>query len=300
MRTWRRHAISTPARCGNAGIGFATVPTEDLQRFNEWLGHYGVVVNGEILFEPRQGMPIYDLFGQFVRQFPYAAWPVYARSVGNIVTEHPALKSLEELVLPWPSSLDLREATQPDVSYEVLIRSSAAAVRRDSASLDYAAVAQVGQSPADSYIGEEAPMAVLASGKFRSAFRTEDLPDGVDPQRFRSGQVGDTRSHLVVVGTPYLVADLLLRNQSGLQVFGINRAFVMNLLEAVQGDTDLAAARSRVPALSHLSPLFPESPALQSVFESLFTYINVLLIPLCLAIFGTLRLMRRNQRRGLN
>ena len=93
---------------------------------------------------------------------------------------------------------------------------------------------------------------------------------------------------------------LLLRNQSGLQVFGINRAFVMNLLEAVQGDTDLAAARSRVPALSHLSPLFPESPALQSVFESLFTYINVLLIPLCLAIFGTLRLMRRNQRRGLN
>ena len=26
-----------------------------------------------------------------MRQFPYAAWPVYARDLGNIVSDHPAL-----------------------------------------------------------------------------------------------------------------------------------------------------------------------------------------------------------------
>ncbi|MEQ9362846.1 MAG: Gldg family protein, partial [Leptospirales bacterium] len=284
---------------GNAGIGFAAVPGEDLQRFNEWLGRYGVVVNGEILFEPRQGMPIYDLFGQFVRQFPYAAWPVYARDLGNIVSDHPALAPIQELVLPWPSSLDLREAVQPNVSFDVLIRSTSGAVRRDSASLDYGLVAEVGSDAGDIRTGEEAPMAVFARGKFQSAYRKETLPESGDPARFRAGQVGDTTSNLVVIGTPYLISDLLLRNQAGLQVFGINRAFVLNLLEAVQGDTDLIAARSRVPALARLDPFFPESPTLQSAFETVFTWFHVLAIPAFLAIFGTLRLLRRNQRRGL-
>lgn len=284
---------------GNAGIGFAAVPGEDLQRFNEWLGHYGVVVNGEILFEPRQGTPIYDLFGQFVRQFPYAAWPVYARSVGNIVSENAALAPIEELVLPWPSSLDLREAVQPNVSFDVLIRSTTGAVRRDSASLDYGPVSEVGSAAGDVRTGEEAPMAVLATGKFQSAYQQDDLPENIDRARFRPGQVGDTTSNLVVIGTPYLVCDLLLRNEAGLQVFGINRAFVLNLLEAVQGDTDLIAARSQVPALARMDPFFPESPGLQSAFETLFTYFHILAIPLFLAIFGTLRLLRRNQRRGL-
>ncbi len=284
---------------GNTGIGFAAVPGEDLQRFNEWLGRYGVVVNGEVLFEPRQGMPIYDLFGQFVRQFPYAAWPVYARDLGNIVSDHPALAPIEELVLPWTSSLDLREAVQPNVSFEVLIRSTTEAVRRDSASLDYGPVAEVGSGAGDLRTGEEAPMAVLARGKFQSAFSQDTLPEGADAARFRPGQIGDTSANLVVIGTPYLVSDLLLRNQAGLQVFSINRAFVLNLLEAVQGDTDLIAARSRVPALARISPIFPESPTLQAAFESLFTYVHVLAIPIILAIFGTLRLLRRNQRRGL-
>ena len=284
---------------GNTGIGFATVPADDLQRFNEWLGRYGVVVNGEILFEPRQGTPIYDLFGQFVRQFPYAAWPVYAREAGNIVSENPALQPIQELVLPWASSLDLREAVQPDVNFDVLVRSTVGAVRRDSASLDYGPVAEVGSAAGDLSIGEEAPMAVLASGRFRSAFNKDNLPNDVDAERFRGGQVGDSVSNLVVIGTPYLVSDLLLRNQSGLQIFGINRAFVLNLLEAIQGDTDLVAARSQVPALARLDPLFPNNPGAQSWFERLFTYFHVLAIPVFLAIFGTLRLLRRNQRRGL-
>ncbi len=187
-----------------------------------------------------------------------------------------------------------------DVSFDVLIRSTPGAVRRDSSSLDYAAVAEVGGGAGATRSGTAAPMAVVASGKFRSAFTADTLPAGVATGRFRPGQVGDTTGNLVVIGTPYLVSDLLLRNQTLLQIFSINRAFVLNLLEAVAGDTDLIAARSRVPALSRIDPVFPDSPALQSVFESLFSYIHVLGLPIFLAIFGTLRLMRRNQRRGLD
>ena len=59
--------------------------------------------------------------------------------------------------------------------------------------------------------------------------------------------------NLAVIASPYMVSDILLHNQNGLQVFNLNRAFLLNLLEMMEGDTDLAEARSRQPTLSTLN-----------------------------------------------
>lgn len=285
---------------GGGGLGFATVPQEDLRRVNDWLGRYGVLLNGEILFEPRQAMPILDIFGQYLRQFNYSAWAVYDRRQGDLPSSHPAVKDIEQVVFPWFSSLDLREAQQPGAEFDVLVQSSPGVVRRETSSMEYAAVEAAGTEAADEVLGRAAPVAVLIHGKLKSAFAPDNLPEGVDAERFRVGQVGDSRANIVVAGSAYLVSDVLLREQAnGAQIFQLNRAFLLNLLEAVEGDTALLAARSRVRTISRIAPISADEEV-QSAFEAFFTWFHVLALPILLAIYGTVRLTARNRRRGLS
>ena len=185
---------------GGPGGGFATVPREELGKLNDWLGKYGITVNGEILFEPELSMAAMDIQGNFLRRVPNPAWAVYSRESGNIVSNHPALKELQQLIFPWFSSLDVKEARQAEVSFSTMIQSSPQAITRDSSSLSLRDIQSIGQEGGDSRVEGPRPVAVLAQGKFRSAFSSDKLPEGVNVDRFRSAQVGDTRGTLAVIG----------------------------------------------------------------------------------------------------
>lgn len=280
---------------GSAGFGFATTPQDELQKLNDWLGKYGVLVQPGVIFEPELGLPTMDVFGQFVRRVSYPAWAVYSRDTDNLQGDVAALAPITQLVLPWFSTLDLREATQPNVKFQALIVTTPGAIRKENASLDYLDAAKVGTQPDDARLGRAEPVAVLASGRFQSAFRRESLPEGADPALFRESQAGATESKVLVVGTPYLVSDVLFRNETGAAVFGLNRAFLLNLMESIQGDADLAAARARVRTVSRLGPAFTQSAFLQFIY----TWFHILAIPAGLAIYGIARLSGRNRRRGI-
>jgi hypothetical protein len=103
-----------------------------------------------------------------------------------------------------------------------------------------------------------------------------------------------------MLGTPYVVSDIFLRNEQNMQIFQLNAAFLAGLLDHLQGDTDLQAARSRIPTI----PLLEDPPEfimyfLGSAFESIFQWFHILGLPLLLALYGWRRLARRNQKRGL-
>ena len=275
-----------------ASLGMATVPKEELEALNAWLAKYGITLRNEILFEPKQAMPVWDFQGQFPRQILYPAWALYARKTGNIVGKHPALESIEQLVFPWFSSLDLQEAKQPGLKFQILVRSSPQAISRPSASLDYIEVQKTSQN-AREFLGRQAPLAVLASGKFKSAYPSlKDLPKGADRVLHLKEQAKDTSSHLAVIGTPYMVSDILLRNQLGTSIFRLNNAFLLNLIEAVTGDSELAAARSRQRTLS---TIIVKSKLLQNMISWGFS----LILPLALGLWGAWRLKERNKKRAL-
>ncbi|MBX7056577.1 MAG: GldG family protein [Leptospirales bacterium] len=280
---------------GAAGFGFASVPQEELKAMNEWLGRYGIIVEPGVILEPSHALPVNDIMGRFVRRVPYPAWAVFSSSDDTLPASLPALQSVRQIVAPWFSTLDLREAAQPNVRYQTLIRSGEEAYRRQSGSLDYEAALQAGRSPGDQVLPESAPVAALARGRFQSAFHRDALPAGADAALFRESQAGATEGSLAVIGTPYMLSDILLRNETGVAVFTLNRAFVLNLLEELNGDSDLAEARARTPQLATISPFFEEYPFLRLLFSSF----HILAIPGLLAAYGVLRLYGRNRRRGL-
>ena len=280
---------------GGGGLGFASIPAQDLQSFNEWLGRYGVVVQGGLLFEGQNFYTVEDFLYRFINSIPYPLWAYYRREEGNITGNHPAVAPLQQIILPWFSALDLREATQPGVEFRELIRSSPYVFRKENTGVDFQEVIDAVQSGTEPFLNQPATLAVLASGKFQSAFGPETLPAGADVTRFRPGQVGDSQGNLVVVGTPYLVSDIMFRTQSGLTAMQINRAFILNLLEVFIGDNDLLEARSRVRGFAQLKLWVQESEG----FQRVITYLFVVGLPLGLALYGFVRLRGRAQRRGL-
>ena len=272
-------------------IGPANVAKEDLEKLNQWLSKYGITLKGEILLEPSQSMPVWDFSGGFPMRIPYPAWAVYTRQATNVIGEHPALAAIGQLVFPWFSSLDIKQAKQPGLTFETLVQTSSSAVSLPFANLGYREVNSMGKNPKE-YLGYRAATAVLASGKFKSVYLQKDIPKGADKALHLENQAGETKANLVVIATPYLVSDIMFRNQSGTRIFRLNSAFILNLMEAVEGDTDLLEARSRQRTLSRL---IVESNWLKSFISWSFG----LVLPFVLSLLGAFRLARRNRKRGL-
>lgn len=277
---------------GGPGSGYATVPREELTRLNEWLTHYGISINGEILFEPDHAVAASDIRGQFIVPTPNPSWSIYSRESGNIKGIIPAMKNLEQLVFPWFSGISMSEKHQEGVHYSVLVESSRTAVKRSASSMDIKDVMKAGSSPGDILSNQNIPLAVHAKGKFQSYFSKRDLPADADPKTFLPSQTGGTESTIIAIGTPYMVSDILLRNESNTQIFRLNLAFIVNLIEAAFGDTDLIAARSHVQTISSLINT-------DKNFETIFKWFFIFTLPAILGIYGTLRLFRRNKRRGI-
>lgn len=282
---------------GGQGRGFAAVNKDELDRLNRFTSRYGVKVRGEILFEPALAAPELDIQGQFLQKASNPSWAVYGRSTGNIDTEHSAIRNTEQLVMPWFSGLEIDRARQPEVQFAGLVFTSPDAISKETAPLGLREMARLGSDPADRPVDARIPVIVAAEGKFQSGLTERDVPKGEDKSSFRAAQAGSTRSTIVFIGTPYMVSDILYKNEPNQQIMRVNLAFVVNLVETLQGDSDLAEARARVPAIDFMRPLF-RGEAAQAAFEKLFAWVHVLLLPIGLAIYGTRRLRRRSQKRG--
>ncbi|MBI3395608.1 MAG: GldG family protein [Spirochaetia bacterium] len=277
---------------GGPGGGSASIPEEDLRAMNAWLGKYGLGVLGEILFEPSRPAPAQEVFGQRIREVPNPAWAVYSRDDGDINADYQALRGNAQVVFPWFSGLKVDPNVQGDsVRYTTLVQTTGRAVQRTSSQMDLREMLKIG-GPGDAYLPERHPLAVMATGRFKSAFSGDTLPKGIDKTMFRSGQTGDSVSNILAIGTPYIVSDMLLKNELNMRIFRLNWAFLSNLMEAARGDTELSAARSRVRTIDYLSDT-------GRGFQIFFTWLHVLTIPLALAIYGTFRLIKRNRRRGI-
>lgn len=290
---------------GSSG-GFAFVDQDSLQKINDWLKAYGLKVNGHILFEPNLSAPELDLQGRYIRRMRNPAWAVYSHETRNFAANQPLFQYTGQLVLPWFSDVAVSDKNQQSgVKYTNLILSSDSAVIRDSASLALKDMQTIGSQEQDRIVSQPLPLMIEAKGKFHSAFSgpIELGKDqaGANKKQFRPGQAAGTEATILLLGTPYLVSDIFLGNEQNMQIFQLNAAFFANLLDMLQGDTDLLAARSKVASIPLLEG--PSSFTLffvsQYWYEKLFQWFHIATLPLLLAIYGWLRLVRRNRKRGL-
>lgn len=287
-----------------SGGGMARVDEQELKELNAWLNSYGLELKGRILLEPALAAPELDVQGQYLVRLKNPAWAVYSRETGAFADD-PLFRYTGQAVVPWFSDVAYNEKVQSDVRYRVLLHTSQDVLYREGGSLSLKDLQKVGRERSDVPAGGALPLLIEAKGVFRSAFADGDLPvkdsdKGVDA--FRPGQAANSESTLLLAGTPYLVSDIFLRSEQNLQIFRLNAGFVSALIEKLQGDTDLSAARSHVPSI----PTLRDPPEIVQYFlpvawfERLFQWMHVLILPGLVAVSGVLRLLRRNRKAGLD
>ncbi|MCB1164628.1 MAG: GldG family protein [Leptospiraceae bacterium] len=296
---------------GYSSAGEATVDQKSLKQFNNFLEPYGFKLNGEILFEPLLAAPEMDIQGQYLTEYRNPSWAVYSHQSGNLSEDNSITASTVQLILPWTGSIEIQKDRQPQVEYQTLAHSSRDAIVAEQHSLNLKQMQEVGRSAQDQYVDGPRIMMAEAKGSFFSAFKEEDFASlrkeysdkpGLDPASFRTVAPEKTISRIVLVPTAYPVADVFLTNESNARIFQVNMAFFSSLLESLQGDTDLVAARLRTRGVDYIegppswfSYLVPSQEGFQIVFQ----WFHILLVPLILALYGLLRLNRRNQKRGI-
>lgn len=290
-----------------SGGGMARIEEQQLKELNAWLNAYGLELKGRILLEPALAAPELDVEGQYVVRLRNPAWAVYSRETG-VFADDPLFRYTGQAVVPWFSDVGFDTRVQSDVKYRVLLHTSRDVLYREGGSLSLKELQRVGRERTDVPAGQELPLLVEAKGAFHSAFSEDDIPvkegekGGQTASAFRPGQAANSESTLLLLGTPYLVSDIFLRSEQNLQIFRLNAGFVSALIERLQGDTDLSAARSHVPSI----PTLREAPEIVQYFlpgpwfERLFQWMHVLVLPGLVALSGMMRLVRRNRKAGLD
>jgi ABC-type uncharacterized transport system involved in gliding motility auxiliary subunit len=273
--------------------GFTTIP-EEVKQWNEFLSNYGLQIQERIVLEPVLAVPEVDILGQYLGRYPNPSWAFYSQESDNINTEHDLMKNISYVIFPWFSDLSYDPQKQPEAKYYVLVKTTPKAILRKETSLSLKDLQFVGQKPqqeGESFSNASLPVMILAQGKFRSAFK--EIKSKELASSFLEGQLANTEGKILLIGTPYLVSDIFFRNEANIEYFKVNYSFVQNLLEYLQGDTDLIAVRSKMPFISVIQYQFPVE------LQKIFAWIHTLTIPVILGIYGFIRLKNRYRKKGV-
>jgi gliding-associated putative ABC transporter substrate-binding component GldG len=255
----------------------AAIPSES--GVHDLLERYGVKVARDVVGEPRLNAPA--AFSSGFMQFRIA-YPWWVRVPGDALDrENPATARLEDLVLPWASSLE--PVASAGVKATVLAKSSPEAFAV-TGSYDFSP-----QPRGREVGGQKAPaagraLAVLLTGKFPS-FWSDKAPPAAPGTTGEKVRAESPETSLLVIGTSRLAEPEFLRQ------FPENGAFLLNAIDWMTFGPDLIGIRSRI---SDERVLGPASERTKAAIKLL----NVVGVPLLVALIGIARLNARRRGRS--
>jgi ABC-type uncharacterized transport system involved in gliding motility auxiliary subunit len=211
------------------------------------------------------------------------AYPWWVRVPGaDLDRENPVTSRLEDLVLPWASSLEPVAPAPAGVTATVLAKSSreAFAVSGD---YDFSPQPRSRETAGQKTPAAGRPLAVLLSGKFPSFWRDKAPPAGAGGAAAPQVRGESPETSLLVLGTSRLAEPEFLRQ------FPENGAFLLNAVDWMTFGPDLIGIRSRV---SDERVLGPASERTKAAIKLL----NVVGVPLLVALIGIVRLNARRRR----
>ncbi len=248
---------------------------------HELLERYGVKLARDVVAEPHLSAPA--TFSSGFMQFS-VDYPWWVRVPGAALDrEHPVSSRLESIVLPWASSLDPASPASGDVKTTILARSSREAYAV-SENYDFSPQPRREVDPARTPAADR-PLVVLLAGRFPSFWRDKvppTAPAGSPAAKFRAQSVATS---MLVVGTSRLAQPDFLRQ------FPENGTFLLNAVDWMTLGPELIGIRSRTADERLL-------PAVSDRAKSFIKVVNIIGVPLLIALFGMLRLNSR-RRSGL-
>ncbi|TGK25283.1 GldG family protein [Leptospira stimsonii] len=270
----------------NAGIAR---PNGEIEELNSIFSSYGFRVNKDIVLDLEHSLPIGPLMEiepGVIGRFPYPAWILAGKKEKLLSEENPFTAPLENLLIPWSSSVSLDPERQPNVKMQpILFSGEESEVRSEIVALGEKQIFATAPRPS----GKKQIIGALLEGSFDS--RYPNPPNPRDGRTFFSKtQIGKT-SRILVIGSPYVVSDLLVFPETRDIYQESNIPFLLNSLDISSGDTDLIQIRSKKSAVLKLNP-FSERE------KFVLSFLNLLGIPFILCLYTFLRIRHRNSYRG--
>lgn len=283
----RKKGIGT----NSIGAGIAK-PTPRIEEQNRIFESYGFRVNTDLVLDPNRSLPIGPLMEVepgVIGRNAYPPWILAGHSQEMLNEVSPFTKPLKNLLLPWVSSLTLFPDRQPNVRMEPILSSSEEAEVRSS--IVALGEKQIFATPIRSG-NKKIILGAVLEGSFQSAFASVPTIFKKSNSFLKQTPEGKS-SRILVIGSPYLVSDLLAYPETRKIYQESNIPFLLNALDISGGDTDLIQIRGKKSAFLRLNPF-------SDAEKKIFSFLNVLGIPSLLSLYTYLRMRHRNSLRGKN
>lgn len=278
------------------------------------LEHYGVKLLPELVLDQLCATASFQS-GPYSVMIPYPFW---VRVIGqNAGTDNPIVSTIEAVVMPWASPLELDQDKTAGLKADVLAKSSDYSwtmkdyfdltPREDMAAPDestmrgqvlavalsgsftsYFADRPVPPAPQDGKAGKEAAPAGKAAQK--NAEKPKPAKDGAAANNDKTA--GETEvikkspeTRIVVAGNARFVTDSFITQFDG------NRAFLLNAIDWCTADDALMGIRARQ---SGDSPLYVMSDTAKTAVRA----VNMLAMPALVALLGLVLLYLRRRRKS--
>ncbi len=126
-------------------------------------------------------------------------------------------------------------------------------------------------------------LAVLAQGKFSSAFNKNSLPKNAKSSDFI--EKAKKKGSVLLIGDSAFITDRSVRN------FNANALFFLNLTDYITNNNALTGIRSRGSGIVPINPMSDEK-------KEIIKWIGILLIPFFVILFGIIRMFFRKKLAG--
>ncbi|MCK4540347.1 Gldg family protein [Candidatus Parcubacteria bacterium] len=232
---------------------------------DELLVRYGIILNKNLVADRRSGMASFSQ-GFFTFSSNYAFWPQITNEGFN--SEHSAVSNLENVIMPWASSVSVDTAKISEESVKNLAFTTKGAWSiKDS----YDITPNSANTPKGAT--QEYVLAVAVNGMVPNAY-ADDYPE----------EQKDINGRLIVVGDSDFISDNFLRNTPD------NLTLFQNLVDALSFDEDLIGIRSKGVTSRPIKELSDSG-------RMTMRYLNVFGITIIVITFGMIRYYIRRRSR---
>ncbi|MBD3422085.1 MAG: hypothetical protein GF398_18385 [Chitinivibrionales bacterium] len=273
-------------------------------RIIELMEHYGVRVEKNMVLDASCGqVQIPQQVGPFQMNVPMP-YPYFVRVVETgFYKDNPAVGTLQDLILPWPSSLTLLVDEADTTAEAADTNQIEAVVLAKSSQKSWTATGFFNLDPRQEWNPPEGDLkqsnlVAYLNGPFKSYFAGEIIPpvkkpadddtisqiqlSAADQEREVSSDV--TNAHLLVVGD----SDFLTAQNAAPS----NISFLMNVVDWLSLDKSLISIRTRAQVDRTMTTDMLKEGNSRANF---IRYTNVLLMPVILIIIGLVIWMRRRE-----
>ena len=254
-------------------------------RINQWIEHYGIRLQEVLALDRKSPTLPFQTMTRYGRQVTLMPYPLFPEIV-TFNRKNIAMKNLRQVRLYYPSVLDTTAMQGKEhLTYTPLMWTSPrSAIQYEPFNIN---PTTLGQDAPIMYDQSSLPMAAVVSGKFTSFYAGKPIPLDEEGNAIATEAVipESPETRIAVIADGNFVNDQYLAQ-------GIdNLTAALNIIDWMVQDEELITIRSRDVASR---PIAETSEGLRNALK----YINLLVPPLLVVLFGVIRWRIRRSRQA--